>query len=196
MANANAPFGLRAVNSLLAADTSNAVKQYLVESNVTSSVYIGDPVKLAGDANYLEAGGMYYPTALKATSTDVVLGVCVGVVPRPGALDTPQYVKSADAVKRLILVNTDPNQVYEVQADGTMTTAHVGRHANFNESTGSTTTGISNTTLETSTVETATTLDMNILNIAPEVDNALGVYTRVLVKLNNNQFGSSSHIGV
>lgn len=192
MANSSKPFGLRAVNTLLSGDTSSAVKQYLVESNVTADIYIGDPVKLAGDANYLTAGGMYYPTAVKATSTDVVIGVMTGVVPRPGYLDTPQYVKSADATKRLILVNTDPNQVYEIQADGTMTTAHVGRNANFTESTGSTTTGISNTMLETSTVETTTSLDLQILNIAPEPDNELGVYTRCLVRLNVNQFRSGA----
>jgi hypothetical protein len=69
----------------------------------------------------------------------------------------------------------DPNIVYEIQTDGTLTQTAIGAEADLSNTTnGSTTTGLSQCTLSISVVASPNTAQMRIVDIAPYPDNAWG----------------------
>lgn len=187
MANSDKPFGLRPYSTLNGSPYIGTVRTYFVPATDTTAIYVGDPVKLAGGEGTLYPDDLALPTATKADSTDVVIGVCVGVKPLPDALST-QYRPASTA--QYIMVDVDPQTVYLVQGDSqTWDATDPGNNANFTASTGVTTTGVSNLVVDQSTAATTATLDFQILGSAPIVGNDLtGGYPLLLVKLNNHQF--------
>ena len=187
MANTNKPFGLRPHSTLNGGPYCCNVRQYLVPATDSTAIFIGDPVKLAGSEGVVNPDDAAYPTAAIATINDVVIGVCVGVIPSYGDLDI-NYRKLSTAM--YILVDTDPQTVFEMQGDSaTWAAGDVGNNASITFTAGSTTTGTSNMVVNQSTAATTATLDVQILGSAPFVDNDLvGAYPQLLVKLNNHQF--------
>lgn len=187
MPNTDKPFGLRPYSTLNGGPYMGNVRTYFVPATDTTAIFIGDPVKLAGGEGTLNPDDLALPTATKAASTEVVIGVCVGVIPKPDALGT-LYRPASTA--QYIMVDVDPSTVFLVQGDSqTWDATDPGNNANFTASTGVTTTGVSNLVLNQSTAATTATLDFQILGSAPIVGNDLtGGYPLLLVKLNNHQF--------
>lgn len=185
MANANTPFGLRPVGTLGNASYAGKIQKFFSSTSETAAIGIGDPVALAGSA---DADGI--PTVIRMTTGGVAVGVVVGAVPDPTDL-TSNFKKASTA--RYLLVETDPNTVYEVQESNTAATnalaaADVGLNASLTMGTVDTTTGNGKTVLAPTTKATTATLDVQILRLSPAVDNAIGQYAKWLVRLNINQY--------
>jgi len=182
MANTNKPFGLRLVS-----DT----KVGLYYTNDGTVFYVNDPVKLTGTSGAVSAGDMYRPAVQKATSGNVVVGVCIGFIPtyltpelRYHTASTAQYVFVAEALE---------TAVFEIQGDSTtFAVTDIGLNAGWNASSGSTSTGISNATLAGSGKNTTSSLGLCILGFAPDAGNEVGAYTRFCVKLNQSQFADTA----
>jgi len=85
---------------------------------------------------------------------------------------------------------SDPNIVYDIQADGSLAQTSIGDQANFtNIAAGSTTTGLSACTISTSLAGTSAVGDMRIIGLTPAIDNAWGdAYTIVQVQVSRSQF--------
>jgi hypothetical protein len=85
---------------------------------------------------------------------------------------------------------SDPNIVYDIQADGSLAQSSVGDQANFTNATaGSTTTGLSAATISTSLAGSSAVGDMRIIGLTPSVDNAWGdAYTVVQVQVSRSQY--------
>ena len=86
---------------------------------------------------------------------------------------------------------SDPNIVYEIQADGPVAQIAIGNEFNFtNITAGSTTTGLSQATLGAATaVGNGVQGQMRVVDLAQNVDNAWGDnYTAVRVVIANSQF--------
>lgn len=85
---------------------------------------------------------------------------------------------------------SDPNIVYDIQADGSLAQTSIGDQANFtNVSAGSTTTGLSQCTISTSLVGSSAVGDLRIIGLYNGVDNAWGdAYTVVQVQISRSQF--------
>lgn len=85
---------------------------------------------------------------------------------------------------------SDPNIVYDIQADGSLAQTSIGDQANFtNVSAGSTTTGLSQCTISTSLVGSSAVGDLRIIGLYNGVDNAWGdAYTIVQVQVSRSQF--------
>ena len=85
---------------------------------------------------------------------------------------------------------SDPNIVYDIQADGSLAQTAIGDQANFtNISAGSTNTGLSQCTISTSLAGSSAVGDMRIIGLTPAVDNAFGdAYTIVQVQVSRSQF--------
>lgn len=85
---------------------------------------------------------------------------------------------------------SDPNIVYDIQADGSLAQTSIGDQANFsNISAGSTTTGLSACTISTSLVGTSAVGDLRIIGLYTGVDNAWGdAYTIVQVQISRSQY--------
>ena len=191
MANANTPFGLRPVGTIGAGAYQGKVSVFYATAD-THAIGIGDPVVLTGTG---DAMGVPAITRSVAT-TDTIVGVVVGAVPDQDNL-TKNFKPASTA--RYLLVDTDPNTVFEVQAayDGTNAStitkfSDIGNNCQLAMGTVDTTTGNSKTLLSTTFVTAgATTGQVQILRASSRVDNDLTTtapYSKWLVRLNYNQY--------
>ncbi len=177
---------------------------YYVPSSDGTALFVGDPVKLAADAN---AQGIQQVT--KATAGAAVLGVVVGVIntkfdPVAGnmsagsvSLDTPVYRPASTG--QYVLVCDSPDVVYEVEAvtgsnaSYSFAVADVGQNADLSTVAGSTTTGTSAAALNMATAAGTATLQWKILGVVQRPDNEItGAATKVLVKINNAQLAAGT----
>lgn len=110
------PFGFQAGQS------RRSVNEYYVASSDTSTLAVGDPVKTNGNVfvgrlpDSRQSSGMLHVT--KAASGDSVRGVIVGIAAGPGD-NSAQSIPSAKTRAYTVLVNDNPQALWDVQADNT-----------------------------------------------------------------------------
>lgn len=185
MANSDTPFGFKPVQHRNGAPYNGAARRYSVPASDGTAIYIGDPVKLAGTAQTID--GQIYADVAQAATTNVVVGVVVGVV--ADTRDSLTY--RAASTQRVLLVADDPALLFEIQevSGGTALAANdIGLNAAFVVGSGSTVTGLSGVELNNSGEATTNTLDVQIMGIASRADNAVGEHAKWLVRLNNHQY--------
>jgi hypothetical protein len=194
MANVNAPFGLRPVNSLNGQPYTGAVRTYSVPSGDGTAIYIGDAVKLVGTSQIIN--GSPFADVAQAASGDVMCGVVVGVM--QDTRDSLLY--RAASTQRRLLVADDPNLEFEVQQtnSGTALNANdIGLNVNLTVTAGSTVTGYSGTVIDNASEATTNTLDVKIIGLVDRVDNDIGssvssgtVASRFLVRFNRHAYAN------
>lgn len=193
MANVDSAFGLRPVRYLNGAPWNGQARRYLLPSSDGTATFIGDLVKLAGDAGAaslvvdgVPAKGL--PTIAQSAAADGGVGVIVGFEPIKTSLTT---LHRAASTARIAYVVDDPNVIFEIQevSGGTaLTSAAVGLNANVVVGTGSTTTGLSAMELDNGTEAATVSLDLKILGLAQREDNDYGEHAKWLVLINNHAF--------
>lgn len=161
-----------------------SVREFNLPATDNTATFVGDPVKVAGGADADGRG-----TVDQCGASDASCGVVMGFVPRPAALDA---VYRPASVSVNALVCTDENAVYEVQCTGALTAADIGLNidATAGAGAGNTTSGASGYAVDSGAMDTTATRVYKILALVPRVDNEFGAYQKVLVKINNHQFGS------
>jgi len=204
MANTSKIRGFQPVKHVNGSPYSGQSNIYATAASDGTALFVGDPVKLAADAN---AQGIQLVT--KATAGAAVLGVVVGVIntkldPVGGtmsggsiALDTPVYRPASTA--QYVLVCDAPDVIYEVEAvtgsnaSYSFAVADVGQNADLSTVAGSTVTGTSAAALDMATKNTTATLQWKILGVVQRPDNEItGLATKVLVKINNAQLSAGT----
>lgn len=170
--------------------TYPAMRWYNVPASDATALYVGDVVKLAGDADAATGGK---PTVTRAAAGDAVVGVIVGVAVNRSNINIDGQVRTA-SVSMDVLVCDDVNAVFDVEtSNGTLTTADVGLNINHAVGTPSTTTARSGATVDAGTKATTATLTFKLLQFSERIDNDdTAASSRVLVKINNHQFGSGT----
>lgn len=194
MATVQAPYGLRPINLIGGQSfTGGTIRKYVMTVNSATGIFFGDVVKIAdGEPSAL--------TTTPTTSTKGVVGVAVGVTYTDPTLKYTQFAQylPANAVNAgytniLISVIDDPDQLYQVQADGIVTRAEIGNNSALgNFSNGSTTTGNSKVNISATTANTST-LAVRIVDLvdgAPTFSTPGDAYTDCIVKFN---FGVHSY---
>lgn len=182
MANTDNAFGLKPVCYLNGAPYNGQVQKFYVPSSDSTAIYLGDPVKLAGSA---DSRGI--PSVTKASSTNVFVGVVVGIA--DATRDSTIY--RAASTETYVFVCTDPQVLFEIQEDSdgaALAVTDVGLNANFVDAGGSTASGLSGLEIDSSTKATTATLDFQIVRMADREDNEIGANAKWLVKLNNHQY--------
>lgn len=204
MANISKIRGFQPVKHVNGSPYNGQSNIYYVPASDGTALFVGDPVKLAADAN---AQGIQHVT--KATAGAAVLGVVVGVIntkldPVGGtmsggsiALDTPVYRPASTG--QYVLVCDSPDVVYEVEAvtgsnaSYSFAVADVGLNADLSTVAGSTVTGTSAAALNMATAAASATLQWKILGVVQRPDNEItGANTKVLVKINNAQLSAGT----
>lgn len=204
MANTSKIRGFIPVKHVNGSPYNGQANIYYVPSSDGTALFVGDPVKLAADAN---SQGIQQVT--KATAGAAVLGVVVGVIntkfdPVAGtmsggsvALDTPVYRPASTG--QYVLVCDAPDVVYEVEAvtgsnaSYSFAVADVGLNADLSTVAGSTVTGTSAAALNMATAAATATLQWKILGVVQRPDNEItGANTKVLVKINNAQLSAGT----
>ena len=185
MANQDTPFGLRPVRYLNGTPWNGQARQYYVPATDNTAIFIGDCVVQVGDSNDNEIFGNPPGSLMEVTRATVgdgnlITGVVVGVM--PATADSLTY--RAASTERVLLVCDDPDVIFEIQADGTVTADTIGLNAVLIDThSGSTVTGRSGTELDT-------TSDV------PAADASNQLYILGLAKKQNNEIGANSVLEV
>lgn len=206
MASVSRINGFRPVKSITGAPYTGQANVYFLDSGDSTTVMVGDAVKLAGNAR--AATG--HATVTRCGATDVPVGVVVGFlftgvgdaqnIPPVTNLDVPIY--RVASTNRYVLVCDDPNVVYEVEYAGTSVaaatiTANVGLNGQFVTTAGNTSTGASGMQLDSTGLATTATLPLKIVGFPNRPDNIPGdTYFSYYVKLNAATMGSLGTTGV
>lgn len=174
-----APNGLTPSRIRGGAPNSNATNEYNIASGQASNIYTGQPVRVSA--------GYIVPLA---TATEMTIGVFQGC---RYVQDGEQKFKSywpggTSATNAVGYVCDNPNQIYVIQADATVTQAQVGLNIGIEAiASGSTFTGRSGASADVSAVASSGAA-LRILRIVDEPGNVAGdAYTKIEVKLNNHQ---------
>ena len=190
MANIDKAFGLRPIGNLSA---TGAQKQYGYEiaDNQAGTIFQGDLVVLTGGfisrflpASHTAAVGVFNgcnyndPTTGKPTFSNFY----------PGSVNITSGQISADVLD-------DPNQLFIVQCDADFVAADVGKNADVIGTGGSTTNGISTMELNSSTLATTAALNLKVVGLYNDVNNAFGTNAVVVVKINEHVYGSTGVAG-
>lgn len=210
MSTVSAPYGLKPL-SLIGGQsfTGGTIREYLLTTNNTAAIFNGDLVQLG-----LTVAGQ--PTVIATTpttSTTGLVGVCVGVRYQLAGqqLGYPLYAQylPANAVTAgytniFIRVVEDPDQLYQVQAAGSVGYGSIGKTAALGNFGGSTTTGNATTNITGTlssgalTVSNASTAAVKIVDLVNSSSTFGGnfpsnpgdAYTDCIVKIN---FGVHSY---
>lgn len=192
MANANAPFGARAVSGVNGQPYSGAIRQYSVAAGYATALFIGDFVKLAGTSQFIN--GQIFADVERAATGDVIVGTVDSVL----ADTRDSLIYRAASTQRIVNVADDPNALFEIQqvSTGTPLDANaIGLNVDFVVAAGSTYTGMSGTALNNATEATTNTLDLKIVGMPNRADNDPGTSvssgeasSRFYVRINRHQY--------
>lgn len=197
MSNANSPFGLRPIRSMLSSPYSGQTRRCLITSSDSNNMGIGDPVKLYGDADT----AAFTPTVALATAgaTNGIFGVIVGFEMNPDALYTV-YRPASQA--RYCYVNCDPFAEFEVQAGATVLPyTTVGLNAVLKAGSADTATGMSGWYMDsgdTTAPAADTTYQLLILGLANRPNNDIAsayAIWRVMISLHTLRVGGVNTAG-
>jgi len=187
MANANAPYGLKAVKY----DEKLCIHAYIPSTDATAH-YLNQPVQLSADgANATASSVGTQPGALPIVETAGSTGVFLGTILSFVGLSTSteNIVYNPASTAREVIVCADPNAIYQAQVSGALTATDIGLNTNFiNLTSGSTVTGNSSTALDSSLFGTTSTLQVRVLSVVDQIDNELGSYASVLCRINNTNY--------
>lgn len=190
MANIDKAFGLRPIGNLSA---TGAQKQYgyQIADNQAGTIFQGDLVVLTGGfiskflpGSHTAAVGVFNgcnyndPTTGKPTFSNFY----------PGSVNITSGQISADVLD-------DPNQLFLVQCDAGFVAADVGKNADVVGTGGSTTNGISTMELSSSTLANSPALNLKVVGLYNDVNNAFGTNAVVVVKINEHVYGSTGVAG-
>ena len=180
MANSTTAYGLRPIGLNGSATNSTGVTQYEIASNNTNAIYqYGIVVPTSG--------GVIDQAGATDGGTTQALGVLMGVEYQYSAQKKPVFINywpgansvSVDTnfpVKAFVADN--PNQLFKVASDATLTDRATGLTAIFANATlgtsartGSDSTGVSNSALSVSSIATTATLALRIVGIMDDPAN-------------------------
>jgi hypothetical protein len=182
MADTASPYGLRPVKMLgNRTYTGGSIKQVPMTVNSATAIYTGDVVVLGAAS----AGQPTAATATVTTSSAGVLGVCVGVsYVDPGlkyqmfAQYLPANAVTSGYTNIQVFVADDPDQLFQVQAVGSVASTVIGKFAALENFGGNALTGVS--TIRLSTPANTGTLAVRIV----EFVDAGSAFTDCIVKFN------------
>jgi len=193
MANSNGAFGLRPIGKVGSGVNSTGTTEYRIASDNSNAIFQGSPVipLAAGVIDIVGAAaggtvglvGVFYGCEYVSSTTGEV--IFSNTYPGSGA-DSNFPVKA--------FVYDDPMQQFVIASDASLTSEATARtaifaNANFSSGTsGSTTTGMSSAALAVSTIAVTANLNLRIMGIVDDVENAdfAASGIGVIVRLNNH----------
>lgn len=195
MATTAAPYGLLPINLIGGQSfTGGSIRDYAMTVNSATAIFKGDIVAVG-----VSSGGQ--PTALTTTPTTAtrgLVGVAVGVSYVDPVLKyqvfanyLPAGAITAGYTNVFIRVVEDPDQLYQVQANGSIARTQIGLNAELANFGGSTTSGNSTIALQATTPANTATYAVRIVDLVVGPFSTPGdSYTDCIVKFN---FGVHSY---
>lgn len=178
MANVDAPFGFRPVQKVGGGVSNQGQTEYAIANGESSAIFQGDPVLLANTGSVQVA----------SSAGDTIVGIFNGCFYTDPTTQKPTFsnyypgnVAASDIVANII---DDPNQLFEVQANGTITAANVGENAETSYTAGSTKSGISKAEVNTFASNASSTWIIVGLSKDPDNDDTSAANGNLIVKPN------------
>jgi len=183
MANRNAVFGGKLVGHLYGSTFNARIRPYLLTTNESNALYVGDAVKPTGTgATNLNYGTM--PTITKADAGDTLVGFIVGFAPESQYLN--QLYRTA-STERIAYVCDDPFALFEIQTNGTAAVTDFGANADIVLGTGNNLFGTSGTQLNQASVDPASG-QLRIMELSSRADNEIGLHAKMIVMINEHVY--------
>jgi hypothetical protein len=145
MANQDAPFGFRQVGGLGSRPTSEGTSKYTIAASFADSIFAGDIVEAgAGTSEGGTAIAAGYVGNAAATSSSRNLGIfngCFYTDPTTSKPTFKNYWPASVAAEAQAFVYDNPDDLFEVQSEGTLVRATVARAVDMAYTTGATING-------------------------------------------------------
>lgn len=212
MANLDAPAGLHPIRHRDGAPYNGAGNPCFINSGYGTALFIGDPViKVTGGSNtaLVTVPGMgefaigTLPEVEKSKAGDdtdgtfAITGVIVGFAADPTDLTVKHSPASTEGVA---LVETNPDVIFEIQADGAVSADTMGLNANLIfTNAGVTATGLSGVELDTSSMTANASNQLLILRAVNRVDNDTTITNpkvEVLINQHTENQGTVGALGI
>lgn len=193
MANVDRPNGFIPVGTIDGSPYNAAGREYSVADTYATAIFVGDAVEQVADGSV---------EAAKAGTGNPILGIVTGIKVTGGkgtveeqgnflssgnlgVEEHPGY--GAASTARRVLVETGPDVLYEVQADGILAITDLGLNVALIAGAGSTTTGISAHEINSAS-EVATTEQFRLVDFKRTPDNDVAsANSRWIVRINEHQ---------
>lgn len=184
MANTNTPVGLKPLREAGSGVHNGGLNMYYHPASDATALYIGDPVVKSGSA---DAAGV--PGCVRAAAAGPITGVVQGFVP-DGVTNTAGYGAASTAF--YVLVDDDPDAIFEIQDNTGIAAADVGLNASMTLAAGNAYSKRSGVTLDAATKAATATLPLKIVGLSLRPGNDFGAYNKLLVKINNHTEANAS----
>ena len=208
MANANVAFGLRPLRRTTGEPYNGGGNIYYVPAANATALYLGDPVQIlsgSADGNGIPAvriitqgNGTDSGISTYGLIGSVVSTVIGGEPPIPVLQSNTPYLPASTA--GYILVADDPDLLFEVQENGNMAGSGPagsytgpGKNVDLVSGTGSTVTSFSGWQLGSSSLSTSA-LQMRVIRMLEQADNALGTNAKWLCRINLHQLTNTTGV--
>lgn len=183
MANVDAKFGLRPVRTLGSENVNQNV--YSIATDYATAIYTGDPVQMTGTGKNVilaEAGNVDNIGVFVGCSYTDANGRPTFSAYWPGVSDGKADIKS--------YVITDPETIFEIQADGCVA-GEVGVVCAWNAGTGSALTGLSGAYAVVSGTSSTSGAGkgLRVMGLVDRPDNAYGAYAKIEVMFAEHVLG-------
>lgn len=182
MAKTATPYGLRLAKRLGQTSETHGFTQYPIASGYAADLKVGDLVKLV-------VGG----TVEKETGTTSALpvGVFIGVAytdASMGFLNRAQWKSGTVASDAMAYVISDPDALFQIQANGTLSQNAIGTNAAIVQGSGDVTLGRSGVSLNAGSIANTATLPLRIMELVniPGFSTPGDDYTDVIVRINTH----------
>lgn len=180
MANVDSPFGLKPLEYINGSPWNGQARRYYIPSSLNETIYIGDPVVLAGSA---DATGKYADIKLATlAATNLTIGPVVAFESDPTNLNKTYHVAQTE---QYCWVADDPNIVFEIQMDSAtdLSAADIGSNGIMVRThSGSTVTGLAGVEADESSFSGADATEMLLLlGIVDRPDNTLATHVKAKV---------------
>ena len=188
MATTATPYGLRPINEVSGTPYAGATRKLPIASGFATNIFYGSVVVIAADGTIqlvTDIGSAADP--FPAGTVGVFMG-CSYTDATMGFVNRQSWPANQVANDALAFIVDDPNVAFQMQADGAVAQAALGRNAPLanvqSTTTGSTLTGNSNVALD-ATVASTSGIAFRIVDFVNAPGSAVGdAFTDVIVKFN------------
>jgi hypothetical protein len=190
MANADAPIGLKPIRHKNGAPYNGSGSVYSVAVGNATALAPGDPVLVTGTADTAGIPGVGIATA---GTTNRISGVVIGRTNGEGTLLQTDNIVLPALTAGYVLVEDDPDVVFEVQCSLSIAATDIGSNVNL-VSAAASTLGVSQWELNN---DYATTVgdQVRVLRLVNRVNNELGTNANVEVMINQHT-QSANTVGI
>lgn len=192
MATTAAPYGLRPINLIGGQQFAGSTRQIKIASGYAANIFFGDVVAIGVDGTIVKVTNVgTNADPFPAGTVGVFLGCTYTDPTLKYKLNAQYWPTGTVASDAMAYVCDDPDTLFQVQADDSVTQTMLGSNFGVNQTAGSTTTGDSKISLDVATRNTTSTIAFRLVDFVNGPFSTVGdAYTDCIVKFN---FGIHSY---